>query len=146
MIYLEKENHLTFSSQTRMRTEGNMFSLETTSSSDVDARFSVTSGEKTADESMTLKSDKEKTLCTTTKLAVILVKNRKKEEIQVHLKVTIRGEVRMKDLQTDSGKVIEKPGTNELNSENLITWDIKVPANANKELGFGYVTKHWEYV
>ena len=74
-----------------------------------------------------------------------MIKNRKKEEIQVHLKVTIRGEVRMKDLQTDSGKVIEKPGTNELNSENLITWDIKVPANANKELGFGYVTKHWEY-
>ena len=144
MIYLEKENHLTFSSQTRMRTEGNMFSLETTSSSDVDARFSVTSGEKTADESMKLKTDKEKTLCTTTKLAVILVKNRKKEEIPVHMKVTIRGEVRVKDLQSDSGKVIEKPGTNELNPENLITWDIKVPANANKELGFGYVTKHWE--
>lgn len=152
MIYLEKENHLTFSSQTRMRTEGNMFSLETTSSSDVDARFSVTSGEKTADESMSLKAGKEKkTLCITTKLGVILVKNRKKEEIELHLKVTIRGEVRVKDLQNDSGKVIEKPGllnvpagTNELNPENVITWDIKVPANNNKELGFGYVTKHWE--
>lgn len=146
MIYLERENHLTFSSQTRMRTEGNKFSLETTSSSDVDARFSVTSGEKTADESMSLKKDKEKTLCTTNKLGVILVKNRKKEEIEVHVKVTIQGEVRVKDLQADSGKVIEKPGTNELNPENIVTWDIKVPANTNKELGFGYVTKHWEYV
>ena len=144
MIYLEKENHLTFSSQTRMRIERNMFSLDTTSSSDVDARFSVTSGEKTSDESMKLKADKDKTLCTTTKQGIISVKNRKKEGIEVHLKVTIRGEVGLKDLQKDSGKVIEKPGTNELNPENVITWDIKLPANANKELGFGYLTKHWE--
>ena len=46
MIYLEKENQLTFSAQTRMKTEGEMFSLETTSSNDVDARYNVISGER----------------------------------------------------------------------------------------------------
>ena len=131
MIYLGREDHLTFSSQTRMRTERNMFSLETTSSSDVDARFSVTTGEKTADESKNLKTDKEKSLCTITKVGVILVKNRKKEEVEVHVKVAIRGEVTAKESYSgDPFKVIEKPETNELNPENVITWDVKIPANA----------------
>ena len=117
-----------------------MFSLETTSSSDVDARFSVTSGEKTADESMTLKSDKEKTLCTTTKLAVILVKNRKKEEVDVHLEVIIHGTACIND---ESVKIIEKPNTNDLNPENVITCDMKV-SNETKEIEFTYVVKNWE--
>ena len=148
MIYLGREDHLTFSSQTRMRTERNMFSLETTSSSDVDARFSVTTGEKTADESTkSLKTEKEKTLWSITKVGVILVKNRKKEEVEVHVKVAIRGEVTAKESYSgDPFKVIEKPETNELNPENVITWDVKIPANASKDLGFGYLTKHWEYV
>ena len=145
MIYLEKENHLTFSSQTRMKTERNMFSLETTTSNDVDARYSVTSGEKTSDGAVATKPDKEKTLYTTSKAGVILVKNRKKDEVEVHLEVTVHGEVRAKDFKGGAGKVIEKPGGNVLNPENFITWDVKVPANDNKELGFGYAVKHWEY-
>merc|ERR1712012_505701 len=118
-----------------MRTERNMFSLETTSSSDVDARFSVTTGEKTADESTkSLKTEKEKTLWSTTKVGVILVKNRKKEEVEVHVKVAIRGEVTAKESYSgDPFKVIEKQETNELNPENVITWDIKIPANASKD-------------
>ena len=145
MIYLGRDDHLTFSSQTRMRTERNMFSLETTSSSDVDARFSVSTGEKAADDSKNLKKDKEKTLRSITKVGVILVKNRKKEEVEVHVKVAIRGEVTAKESYSgDPFKVIEKPETNELNPENVITWDIKIPANASKDLGFGYLTKHWE--
>ena len=145
MIYLGRDDHLTFSSQTRMRTERNMFSLETTSSSDVDARFSVSTGENTADEAKNLKKDKEKTLRSITKVGVILVKNRKKEEVEVHVKVAIRGEVTAKESYSgDPFKVIEKPETNELNPENVIIWDIKIPANASKDLGFGYLTKHWE--
>ena len=45
MIYLEKENSLTFSSQTHLRTDENMFRLDTTSSNDVNARYTVTTGE-----------------------------------------------------------------------------------------------------
>ena len=122
-----------------------MFSLETTSSSDVDARFSVSTGEKTADELKNLKTDKEKTLCSITKVGVILVKNRKRDEVDVHVKVTIRGEVTANESYSDPIKVIEKPGANDLNPENVITWDIKISANANKQLDFEYLTKHWEY-
>ena len=141
MIYLERENQLTFSAQTRMKTDGNMFSLETSSSNDVDARYYVTSWERTTEES---KPNKEKTLYATSKIGAILVKNRKKEEIEVCLEVNVRGEVRMDEFKNDAGKVIEKPGSDVLNPENLITWGIKVPANSSKELGFGYVVKHWE--
>ena len=52
MIYLEKENGLTFSSQTHLRTDENMFRLDTTSSNDVNARYTVTTGEKTSEESV----------------------------------------------------------------------------------------------
>ena len=50
MIYLEKENCLTFSSQTHLRTDENMFRLDTTSSNDVNARYTVTTGEKTSEQ------------------------------------------------------------------------------------------------
>ena len=50
MIYLEKENGLTFSSQTHLRTDENMFRLDTTSSNDVNARYTVTTGEKTSEQ------------------------------------------------------------------------------------------------
>ena len=142
MIYLEREHELTFSAQTRMKTEGNMFSLETTSSNDVDARYNVTSGERTAAEES--KNEKEKTLYATSKIGAILVKNRKKEEIEVCLEVTVQGEVRVNEFKDDAGKVIEKPGSNVLNPLNLITWVIKVPASGSKEIGFGYEVKHWE--
>ena len=52
MIYLEKENGLTFSSQTHLRTDENMFRLDTTSSNDVNARYTVTTGEKTSEQSV----------------------------------------------------------------------------------------------
>ena len=103
MIYLEKENQLTFSAQTRMKTEGEMFSLETTSSNDVDARYNVTSGErKIAEEA---KSDKDKTHYATSKSGVIMVKNRKKEEIELCLEVTVQGQVEAKEFKNDVRKV-----------------------------------------
>ena len=142
MIYLEKENQLTFSAQTRMKTKGEMFSLETTSSNDVDARYNVTSGErKIAEEA---KSDKDKTLYATSKSGVIMVKNRKKEEIELCLEVTVQGQVEAKEFKNDVGKVIEKPGSDVFNPINTITWNIKIPASDNKELEFGYVVKHLE--
>ncbi len=52
MIYLEKENGLTFSSQTHLRTDENMFRLDTTSSNDVSARYTVTTGDKTSENSI----------------------------------------------------------------------------------------------
>ena len=52
MIYLEKENGLTFSSQTHLRTDENMFRLDTTSSNDVSARYTVTTGDKTSENSV----------------------------------------------------------------------------------------------
>ena len=142
MIYLERENQLTFSAQTRMKTEGEMFSLETTSSNDVDARYNITSGERTIAEGA--KSDKDKTLYSTSKIGLILVKNRKKDDIELCLEVTLQGEVEAKDFKDDIGKVIEKPCSDVLNPKNTITWNIKIPASDNKELGFGYIVKHWE--
>ena len=142
MIYLEKENQLTFSAQTRMNTKGGMFSLETTSSNDVDARYNVTSGErKIAEEA---KSDKDKTLYATCKSGVITVKNKKKEEIEMCLEVTVQGQVEAKEFKNDVGKVIEKPGSDVLNPINTITWNVKIPASDSNELEFGYVVKHWE--
>ena len=51
MIYLEK-NGLTFSSQTHLRTDENMFRLDTTASNDVNARYTVSTGEKTSENSV----------------------------------------------------------------------------------------------
>merc|ERR1719400_540239 len=67
MIYLEKENGLTFSSQTQLRTNENMFRLDTTSSNDVNARYTVTTGEKTSEESV--KAAENRILYTTSKIA-----------------------------------------------------------------------------
>ena len=52
MIYLQKENGLTFSSQTHLRTDENMFRLDTTASNDVNAHYTVTTGEKTSEKSV----------------------------------------------------------------------------------------------
>lgn len=149
MIYLEKENGLTFSSQTHLRTDENMFRLDTTSSNDVNARYTVTTGEKTSEQSVDdstkkVKAAENRILYTTSKIASIVIKNKKKEETDVHLEVTIYGTVCTKDLEKDVIKVIEKPNTNDLNPENVIKCDLKVAANETKEFGFTYGVKKWE--
>ena len=50
MIYLQMENGLIFSNQTQLRPDVNVFRLDTTTSKDVDARYTVISGQKTTQE------------------------------------------------------------------------------------------------
>jgi hypothetical protein len=91
-----------------------------------------------------VKAAENRILYTTNKIASIAIKNKKKEETDVHLEVTIYGTVCTKDLEKDVMKVIEKPNTNDLNPENVIKCDIKVAANETKEFGFTYGMKKWE--
>ena len=91
-----------------------------------------------------VKAAENRILYTTSKIASIVIKNKKKEETDVHLEVTIYGTVCTKDLEKDVIKVIEKPNTNDLNPENVIKCDIKVAANETKEFGFTYGVKKWE--
>merc|ERR1711874_138205 len=111
MIYLQKENGLTFSSQTQLRPDRDMFRLETTNSNEVLACYSVISGEKTStrrfdishtdptqksDRKSDQKTEKRKILCTTSKIATIVIKNKKKEKVEIHLAVTIQGVINIK--------------------------------------------------
>merc|ERR1719483_218740 len=149
MIYLEKENVPTFSIQTHLRTDENMFRLDTTASNDVNARYTVSTGEKTSEQSVDdstkkVKIAENRILYTTSKIASIVIKNKKKEETDVHLEITIYGTVCTNDLEKDVIKVIEKPNTNDLNPENVIKCDIKVAANETKEFGFTYGVKKLE--
>ena len=41
-------------------------------------------------------------------------------------------------------KIIERPNTNDLNPENVIQCEMKVPANETKEFEFSYCMKNWE--
>ena len=91
-----------------------------------------------------VKTTENRILYTTNKIASIVIKNKKKEEIDVHLEVTIYGTVCTKDFEKDFIKVIEKPNTNDLNPENVIKCDIKVGANETREFGFTYGVKKWE--
>merc|ERR1719266_472212 len=157
MIYLQRENGLKFSSQTQLRPDRDMFRLETTNSNEVLALYSVISGEKTSTRSfdispepskssktgidLTRKTENRKILCTKSKIATIVIKNKKKEEVEIHLAVTIQGVIDIKCEEFKKGlshltfpvifrNVIESGGmTNELNPENVITCDMKVPAN-----------------
>ena len=139
MIYLQNEDGWSFSCQTHLKTKENMFCLDTTISNDVYAHYFVTSGEKSLDSSIK-NHNKDRYLYATNKIAKIVVKNRKKEEVDVHLQLIIKGMVRIND---ESVKIIEKPNTiNDLNPENVITWDIKV--SETKDIEFTYVVKNWE--
>ena len=139
MIYLQNENGLNFSCQTHLKIQEGMFRLNTTTSNDVYARYFVTSGEKSLDSSIK-PHDKDRVLYATNKIAKIVVKNRKKDEVDVHLEVVINGTACIND---ESVKIIEKPNTNDLNPENVITCDMKV-SNETKEIEFTYVVKNWE--
>ena len=141
MIYLQNENGLNFSCQTHLKIQEGMFRLDTTTSNDVYARYFVTSGEKSLDSSIKPHHDKDsRVLYATNKIAKIVVKNRKKDEVDVHLEVVINGTACIND---ESVKIIEKPNTNDLNPENVITCDMKV-SNETKEIEFTYVVKNWE--
>lgn len=150
MIYLQMENGLIFSNQTQLRPDVNVFGLDTTTSNDVDARYTITSGEKAAQETIyDPNSKREKILYVTNKTAKIVVKNRKKEEVEVHLEITIHGTINLSTLTKDESiksNIIEKPGNADANYDplNVMTWDMKVGGNETKELGFQYSVKHWE--
>ena len=150
MIYLQMENGLIFSNQTQLRPDVNVFRLDTTTSNDVDARYTITSGEKTAQETIYDPNSKRvKILYVTNKTAKIVVKNRKKEEVEVHLEITIHGTINLSTLTKDESiksNIIEKPGNADANYDplNVMTWDMKVGGNETKELGFQYSVKHWE--
>ena len=78
-----------------------------------------------------------------------MVKNRKKEEVEVHLEITIHGTINLSTLTKDESiksNIVEKPGNADANYDplNVMTWDMKVGANETKELGFQYSVKHWE--
>jgi len=164
MIYLQRENGLTFSSQTQLRPDTDMFRLETTNSNEVLARYSVISGEKTSTRSFDIshtdpteksdrKTEKRKILCTTSKIATIVIKNKKKEEVEIHLAVTIQGVINIKQkflqeglptLQTFKVNDYYSGLNNELNPKNVLTCDMKVPANETAKFGFEYGVRHWE--
>ena len=150
MIYLQNENGLNFSCQTHLKIQEGMFRLDTTTSNDVYARYFVTSGEKSLDSSIKPHHDKDRVLYATNKIAKIVVKNRKKDEVDVHLEVVINGTacinarlLEERCINDESVKIIEKPNTNDLNPENVITCDMKV-SNETKEIEFTYVVKNWE--
>jgi len=150
MIYLQMENGLIFSNQTQLRPDVNVFRLDTTTSNDVDARYTITSGEKSAQETIyDPNSKREKILYVTNKTAKIVVKNRKKEEVEVHLEITIHGTINLSTLTKDESiksNIIEKPGNADANYDplNVMNWDMKVVGNESKELEFQYSVKHWE--
>ena len=148
MTYLQMENGLIFSNQTQLRPDVNVFRLDTTTSKDVDARYTIISGQKTTQEILFDSNNKaKKSLCVTNKTAKIVVKNRKKEEVEVRLEVSIHGTIHHSTLTRDEtirSDIIEKPGRSDADPTNVMNWDMKVGANETKELGFQYSIKHWE--
>jgi len=147
MIYLKKEGQLTFFTQTRLKTDSGMFSLETTNSSDVDAKFNITSGEKITEAIEDLDKDglKSRRLMSTSKLGNIVIKNRKKEEVKVQLIVTVQGTL-VKDTFKDHEevKIVEKPSIDDLNPEHTITLELTLAASIEKELKFEFLVKNWD--
>ena len=80
------------------------------------------------------KKDK-KSLCVTNKTAKIVVKNRKNEEVEVHLEILIHRTVHHSTLTRDETiktDIIEKPGPYD-DPINVMNWDMKVGANETKE-------------
>jgi hypothetical protein len=148
MIYLQMENGLIFSNQTQLQQDVNVFQLDTTISKDVDARYTVISGQKTTQEILyDINKKDKKSLSVTNKTAKIVVKNRKKEEVEVHLEILIHGTVHHSTLTRDEtikSDIIEKPGPYD-DPINVMNWDMKVGANETKELGFQYSVKRWEH-
>ena len=62
------------------------------------------------------------------------------------MQVTIHGNINKDNFKKDASKevkIIERPNTNDLNPENVITCDMKV-SNETKEIEFTYVVKNWE--
>ena len=58
-----------------------------------------------------------------------MLENRKKEEVDVNLQITIHGNVSKEDFKDDASKdikIIERPNTNDLNPENVIRCEMKV--------------------
>jgi uncharacterized protein YqkB len=148
MIYLQMENGLIFSNQTQLRPDVNVFRLDTTTSNDVDAKYTITSGEKTAQETIyDPNSKREKIHYVTNKTAKIVVKNRKKEEVKVHLEIIIHGTINLSTLTKDESiksNIFDGNADANYDPLNLMTWDMKVGGNETKELGFQYSVKHWE--
>lgn len=150
MMYIQSENSLTFSNQTHLRPDDNVFKLHTTTSHDVDARYTISTGEKKAQESIEYDPDKnrEKVLYITNKTAKVLIRSKKKESIDVCLKITISGTIVPLTMTNDENsgqfKIVELSNNGHQNPTNVLIWDIKVLANETKELEFQYMVENWE--
>ena len=63
------------------------------------------------------------------------------------MQVTIHGNISKDNFKKDVSKdvkIIERPNTNDLNPENVIRFEMKVPANETKQFEFSYDVKNWE--
>lgn len=148
MIYLKKDSSLTFSTQTYLKTESDMFLLTTTQSKDVGASFNVTSGEKTAlgEEGNGNDPSQIRKLFATKKIGRLHIKNRKKEEVKIQLEITINGAVDVESFKDEDVVIIEKPGHDALNQAHKITLNVKIEPTNKKEIEFNFAVKHWEKV
>jgi hypothetical protein len=159
MVYLKKgeQQDLTFLTQTWLSTFNEKFILDTACSSDVDAKFKVTSEimkRIEPDEPLAKRrrqNDQQKTwnLYSTSKSGIITVVNRKKEDVTVRIEVTLFGTVADQDNEEDAKDGMERTekmsdDPDNLNPENLISWNLQVLANESKEIRFGYNVRKWD--
>ena len=153
MIYMDQDDQLLFLAQTNLTTENDHFMLRTATSNDVDARISVSSGEREtlnkvefSRPSKSRKMDRHAIYFSATKFANILVKNRKKEKIDLQLEIEIVGVIDGKSLKRKNNvRIVDKPDSDEFNPTNLLTWNSNVEKEDLKELTFSYEVKSCEF-
>jgi hypothetical protein len=87
---------------------------------------------------------KERILLETIKSGRITMSNRKKEEVNIEIKHTLRGQLITS--QPTCADTVEKQNVrlNLLNPENLLTWKAVVPAEGKEEIVFEYSVKEWK--
>ena len=146
MVYLEKEKEHTFLAQTMMKTEKENFSLHTASSNEVTARFDVTSGDQRTENRFNRKNAKnnDQILITSEKFGHVQIKNRKSEEVNVHLELNLDGNMDNRSFKDKSVKITQKPGYNGLNPENNIIWEMTLAANQTFNIDFAYDYKFYQ--